>query len=214
MEVVLNGVLEPNTPCFRYRLPYSFSIVSKRRRDQAEDLDAVDAVVPPSKPRQTGSGRVEKPVSRGAGPSDLDEIPSGESRGPTSNKSSSTSGPPAVVDNHRPAAPTGAPIPSCRPHQAVNAASHQEFADGLDLVIEKVIPKQGPTTGGPEICIWGSNFPTDQRPLYARFGDNFARAVGVLSPSFGKHLTTSRSFKSLTCSCATCRQLVFQARFQ
>ena len=183
--MVLNGVSEQNTPCFQYRLPYSFSIVSKRRRDLAEDLVAVDASVPPPlKLRKTGSGgviRVENPVSQGAGPSGLDG-----SRGPTNNKSSSTSGPPTAVDHHLPAAPTGAPIPSCRPHLAVNAVSHQETADGPDLVIDRVVPGRGPTTGGPDICIWGSNFPTDQRPLYAGFGDNFARAVGVLSPSFGK----------------------------
>ena len=189
--------------------------MSKRPRNQAEDLDAVDAAgPPPSKLPKTGSGpviRVENPVSQSAGPSGLDELSSGESGGPTNNKSSSTSDPPIAVDTHHPASPAGTPILPCRYHQAVSVASHQENADGLDLVIEKVIPKQGPTIGGPEICIWGSNFPTDQKPLYARFGDNFARAVGVLSSSFGKYLTTSRSFKSLTCSCATYRQPVFRA---
>ncbi len=77
-------------------------------------------------------------------------------------------------------------MPSCRNHLAVSAASRQEMADGLDLVIEKVLPNRGPTTGGPEIGIWGSNFPTDHVPLYAGFGDNFTRAVGVLPPSLGK----------------------------
>ena len=187
-----------------------------RTRNRAEDVDAEGAVVPPpSKLPRKGSGcsgrggPVGNPASQGAGPS---EHSSGDSRGLTNSISSGTSGPPATsVDSHRPASPAESPMPSC---QTVSVASHQEIADGQDLVIEKVIPKQGPTTGGPEICIWGSNFPTDQKPLYARFGDNFARAVGVLSPSFGKHLTTSRSFKSLTCSCATCHQLVFQARLQ
>ena len=156
-----------------------------RTRNRAEDVDAEGAVVPPpSKLPRIGfgcGGRNTAP--QGAGPS---EHSSGDSRGLTNNIPSATSGPPATsLDIHRPASPVESPMPSCRYHHAVSVAGHQETADGLDLVIEKVIPKQGPTTGGPEICIWGSNFPTDQKSLYARFGDNFARAVGVPSPSFG-----------------------------
>ena len=193
--------------------------MSKRTRNQVEDLDAANGVVlPPPKLPKTGSGgfsRVENPVSQGAGPSGLDERSPGDSRGQTNNISPGTSGPPATsVASHRPASSAESPMPSCRNNLAVSAASQQETADGLDPVIEKVIPHRGPATGGPEIGIWGSNFPTDHMPLYAGFGDNFARAVYVLSPSFGKHLTTSRSFKCLTCSCALCHKLVFQARFQ
>ena len=156
-------------------------------RNQGEDLDAVDTeVLPPSKLPKTGPGHVsrfENPVSQGAGPSGLDEHSSGDSRGPTNNISSGTSDPPAAVDNHHPTSPAEAPMPSRRPHQAVNAASDEETADGPGLVIEKVFPNRGPTTGGPEICILGSNFPTDQMPLYASFGNNFARVVRLLSPS-------------------------------
>ena len=192
--------------------------MSKRTRNQ-EDLDAVDAVVlPPRKLPKTGSGsfrRVGNPESQGAGPSGVDEISSGDSRDQTNNVSPGTSGPPATsVASHRPVSSAESPMPSCRNNLAVSAAGRQENEDGLDPVIEKVIPHRGPATGGPEIGILGSNFPTDHMPLYAGFGDNFARAVYVLSPSFGKHLTTSRSFKCITYSCALCHKLVLQARFQ
>ncbi len=162
----------------------------KQTKNQGEDQDARDAVVPPpSKLPKTGSGgfsRVGNLMSQGAGPSGLDELSSGDSGGPTNNIASGTSGPPAnSVDSHRPASPAESPMPSWRYDQAVNAVRREETADGLGLVIEKVIPNHGPTTGGPEICILGLNFPTDQMPLYARFGDNFARAVHLLSHSFG-----------------------------
>jgi hypothetical protein len=99
-------------------------------------------------------------------------------------------------------------------YQAVNAADDEGAADGRDLVIEKVVPNRGPKTGGPEICIWGSNFPTNHMPLYARFGDNSARAASMLSPSFGLYLIASSFLKCLTCSCAISRMLVFQAQLQ
>ncbi len=187
LEVILNEASEQTTTCFQYQLPYSFSVVAKRVRNQVEELDARDAVVPPPpKLPKTGSGgvnRFEGPVSRGAGPGRY-EHSSGDSRGPTNNISSGNSDPPAAVDNHHPTSPAETAMPSCRPHQAANAASDEETADGWGLVIERVYPNRGPTTGGPEICILGSNFPTDQMPLYASFGDNFARVVRLLSPSF------------------------------
>ena len=192
--------------------------MSKRPRNQAEDLDAVDAVVPPPpKLPKTDTGRVsrvENPVSQGAGPSGLDEHSSGDSRGPTNNTSSGTSEPRAAADNHHSASPAEVPMPPFRPHQAANAASVEETADGSDLVIEKVFPNRGPTTGGPEICILGSNFPKDQMPLYASFGENFARAVRLLSTSSCQNLIASRYFKCPTRSCALCRKPVFQAPFQ
>ena len=144
-------------------------------------------VPPPSKLPKTGTRRVrrvEKPVSQGAGPSGLDELSSGDSRGPTNNISSGTSDQPVAMDNYNPTFPAEVPMPSHRPHHAV-AASDEETADGQDLIIEWVSPPRGPMIGGQQIFILGSNFPTDQMPLYASFGDNFARAVCVLSPSFG-----------------------------
>ena len=81
--------------------------------------------------------------------------------------------------------------------QTPNAASDGEITDGCDAVVRITSPSRGPTTGGREIWISGSNFPTGLTPLYARFGDNIVPAVGVLVPSLGKCLTTPRSFEVL-----------------
>ena len=175
-------------------------------------MDAIDAAVPPpSKLPRTGPGRVDRvggPVSQSPGPSRLNELSPGDSRGARDDISSGSSGPPAtLVDNPDPVSPAEVPMPSCQP-------ANDEPEDGQGVVVEKVNPKQGPTTGGPEIWISGSNFPTDLRLLYVRFGNNSARAVGVLSPSFVKYLTTSRPFKYLACSLALYRQPTFQARFK
>ena len=75
-------------------------------------------------------------------------------------------------------------MPSQQCHKTVNTAGIEEAADWRDLVIDRTNPSRGPTTGGPEIWISGSNFPTGLTSLYVRFGDNFARAVGVLSTSW------------------------------
>jgi len=71
-------------------------------------------------------------------------------------------------------------MPPHQSRQAVTAASNEETMDGHDAVIESTNPSRGPTTGGPEIWILGSNIPTGLPSLYARFGDKFAIAVGVL----------------------------------
>ena len=72
--------------------------------------------------------------------------------------------------------------------QAAIATSDEETMDGHDAVIERTNPNRGPMTGGPEIWISGSNFPQGLTPLYAGFGDNFTRAVGVLYyPHRGNH---------------------------
>ena len=52
--------------------------------------------------------------------------------------------------------------------------------DGPDAVIERTNPSRGPTAGGLEIWISGSNFPTGLTAIYARFGYNLTRPVGVL----------------------------------
>ena len=146
-------------------------------------------VPPPSKrPRKCSGrvGRVGNPASQSVGPSGVEELSAGYPTGPTNGTPSGTRRHPVPsVDNHHPASPAEASIPSCQHRQAVNAAN-DEAADGQGVVVERVNPKQGPTTGGPEIWISGSNFPTDLRPLYVRFGGNATRAVGVLSSSFVK----------------------------
>jgi hypothetical protein len=161
----------------------------KRTRNQAEDEDAVGVgVLPPPKLPRTGfgrPGRVINPASQSAGPSGPDEHSSGDSRIPTNSMLSGTNDISVPsVDDHHPTSPAKTPMPSRRFPQAVNIAS-DETADGRDVLVERTNPSRGPTIGGTEIWLSGSNFPTDLRPLYARFGDHFAIAVGVLSPSFG-----------------------------
>ena len=102
-------------------------------------------------------------------------------------------------------------MPSCQSRQST---SDEETLDGRNAVIERTNPSRGPMSGGPEIWISGSNFPTATTPFYARFGDHFALAVGVPPRSLGQHLTTPRLFKNLTCSRAICRKRMFPARLQ
>src|SRR5258706_619173 len=195
LEVVLNGGPEPNIPFIQYELPYSFSIVSKlppRTRHQGEGIDAIDAVAqPPLKLPRTDSGhagRIGNPASHSIGPSGSKPLSSGDSRGPTNSIPSGTSeNPVPFVDNHQSASPAEPLMLSQQCRQTVNTAGVEETADWRDLVIDRTNPSRGPTTGGPEVWISGSNFPTGLTSLYVRFGDNFARAVGVLSPSLGNN---------------------------
>ena len=174
-------------------------------------------VPPPSKRPRTGLGRVGHVGNsglQGAGSSRLDELPTGGSRGPTNNIPSGTSERPAAsMDNHHPASPVEAPVPPRQCRQAVNAVD-DETADVQGVMVDMTNPKQGPTTGGPEIWVSGWNFPTDLRPLYVRFGNNPVCAVGVPSPPFVTHLIASRPFENMTYSRAFCRKPVFQARLK
>jgi len=176
--------------------------------------DAFPFLAPPKLPG-TGRGRVGRvgdSVSQDTGPSRLNELSAGDYR-PEANSSSGFSGPPvSSVDNDYSASSVEAPISPRRCRQTVNAADDEETADGW-VVVEKVLPDRGPKTGGPEIYIRGSNFP-DNVPLYVRFGDKFARAVGMLPPSFGKYLIASSFLKCLPCSHADSRPPVFQARLK
>jgi hypothetical protein len=177
-------------------------------RHQAEEGDAVDAVSPPLKVPRIVYGRASCPInstSQSPEPSDQDKLSSGDSRGPSDSGASSHFSEPAIppTDNHHLLFPSEVPIGPRQSRQALNAASDEEPTDGWGTVVERTNPRRGPTTGGPEIWISGSNFPIGLQ-VYVRFGDNFARAVSVLLPSLGKRLTTPRSFKNLTCSRAFC----------
>ena len=205
-----------------YELPWSFNIVSKlppQTRNQGEEAETVgDAAAPPNKRRRMRSGHAEcvgNPVSPSNICSGQDELSSGDSRGPTNSIPSGRSEnlvPP--MDNRHPVTPTEALWPSHQYCQTVNTAGDEESSDGRNSVIERINPSRGSTSGGPEIWISGSNFPTGLMPLYVRFGDNFAYAVGVRSLSFGKHLTISRSLTNLTCSRVFCLKPMLRARFQ
>jgi len=189
-----------------------------RARIQAEDGDDVDDVVLPApklpRTRPGRDSRVSNTTLQSTGRSGVEELPSRHSRRPINSTPSSTSRHPVPsVDNHCPAPSAETLISSRQCRQTTNTADDEEVADGRNLVVEKVVPDRGPKAGGPEIYIWGSNFP-DHVPLYARFGDNFARAVGMLSSSFGKYLIVSSFLKCLPCSRADSRPRVFQARLK
>ena len=154
-------------------------------------------------------GRVENPVSQATGPSGLGTLSSGDSRGPIHSTPSGTSENLVPIADNRHSTSHAEPLmPSQQSRQTVITSGVEGTADWQDLVIERTNPSRGPTTGGPEIWISGSSFPTGLTSLYVRFGDNFARAVGVLSPSLEKQkqLITSRLFKTLTRSRAFCLQ--------
>jgi len=51
-------------------------------------------------------------------------------------------------------------MPSRQSRQAATAASDEETMGGPDAVIERTNPSRERTTGGLEIWISGSNFPT------------------------------------------------------
>ena len=111
------------------------------------------------------------------------------------------------VDDRHPLSPAESSMAACQSRQAT---SDKETLDGRNAVIERTNPNWGAMSGGPEIWISGSIFPTAKTPLYPRFRDNFACVVGVTLPSLGQYLMTPRLFKNLICSRAICRKLMFQ----
>ena len=95
----------------------------------------------------------------------------------------------APADNPRLSSPMEVPMPSSQP---VAATVEEEATDGRDPELQEANPSRGPTTGGLQIWIEGSDFPTGLMPLYARFGDNFARVVSTLFLLFDHYLIERR----------------------
>ena len=161
-------------------------------------MDTADAVVTRSKMvawcLYGRDIRARNPTMQSDGPTGLS---SGDSGGQIIDDiSSSISDHPVLpVDDRRPLSPVE---PSMVSRQSRQDTSDEETSlDGGNAVIERTNPSRGAMSGGPEIWISGSNFPTAKTPLYARFGDNFARVVGVPLPSLGQYMTTPRLFKTL-----------------
>ena len=218
LKVILNGGPEQNSPLIEHELPYSFSIVTRLPPQPRSRGEVVGDVAPPPtkrpRTRSRRAGRAGNAAPQSVVSSDPDEISFGDSRGSTNNIPLGTSEnlvPP--MEHRHPAPPAEAAMPPHQCRQTVNTPSGEETVDGLNLVIERINPCQGPTAGGPEIWISGSNFPTHLMPLYARFGDNCAHVVGV-RPQFGNHLTASRSLFYLACSRVVCLRPMFRAWFQ
>ena len=139
----------------------------RARFDDFSQTNTFDVVPSPYNLPRIGSWRVGSPESPGVCPPRPDNISTEGSIGPISFRISGT--PFSSVESRRLASPV-----------VVNA-DRNETADGRNIVIVQANPRRGPMTGGTEIWIWGSGFPTDLMPLYARFGDNVTRVVGVLS---------------------------------
>ena len=62
---------------------------------------------------------------------------------------------------------------------SVPPSSVEDPIDRQNAVIEGTNPGQGPTTGGIEIWIYGTNLPNGSTPLYARLGENVTRVVSA-----------------------------------
>ena len=75
------------------------------------------------------------------------------------------------------------PIPSETSRSQVGSPvhTHDEDIDQItsETLLEEVVPQKGPTTGGIHINLWGQNFPAV--PLFVCFGDNWARAVSLVT---------------------------------
>ena len=194
LEVTLNKHTDQVIPFIQYELPYSFDVVTKlppRPRNEGEGGDDVDDV--DSHPHRAPimvadrASRVGPTAPQSVGPSSQGQLSSGDSRRPTDSTSSHS--------NERLMDPTDNPrLPSprevaIRPRQPV---TEEETTLGTDPILQEANPSRGPTTGGLQIWIEGSDFPADLTPLYARFGDNFARVVGTLFVSFDHRLIEPR----------------------
>ena len=170
----------------RFCLPYTFNIVAKRTRDQFELEDEGNLPAPPRRntrrkvPRENGFVRTATSCS--VRPSTQDQRSSDSSGGLDNVVSifSQTNNPnllPAGVQDR--VSPAAQAELSRSTRILLPSATVQETMDGRDAVIEGTNPGRGPTTGGLDIWIYGSNLPDDSRPLYARFGNNVTRVVSV-----------------------------------
>ena len=167
---------EPQDPfTIQYCLPYTFNVVAKRNREQSppqrQTRRKTNHHNGPARPATSCSGR----------PSSQDRLSSGSSGGhgnvtgtsqlnnPTVPPASTQdlASPPPHADSFRPVGISAPP------------ATVEDPMDGQNAVIEGTNPGRGPTTGGIEIWIYGTNLPNGSTPLYARFGENVTRVVST-----------------------------------
>ena len=95
-------------------------------------------------------------------------------------------------------------------------ATVEDPIDGQHAVIEGTNPGRGPTTGGIEIWIYGTNLPNGSTPLYARFGEHVTRAVSTneLLRVSGFNLVPSRLPFGLAYCPVSCRLKTVRAGFR
>ena len=156
-----------------YQLPYSFRSTAKSDRDGALQDDS-PAIIPPV------ASPVAAPVSSAAGPSTVLHPTMSTRR--TANASSQRPGP---GGHHR--ASIRQPIPPHRPaFQRENVEPQPPlFGDSsrtgtqqqVGPLLQRVAPIEGPTRGGLNIVLIGTNFPPWPTIIYARFGSVVAATV-------------------------------------
>ena len=95
-------------------------------------------------------------------------------------------------------------------------ATVEDPMDGHHAVIEGTNPGRGPTTGGIEIWIYGTNLPNGFTPPYARFGENVTRVVSTseLLRVSGFNLVPSRPLFGLAYYPVSCRLKTVRAGFR
>ena len=195
-----------------HAVPSTFNVVAKRTRDRSSPRRHTHKKFShhnaPAIPAASCSGW----------PSSPDPLSSGSARGLGNLSGTSQPDNPTVP----PANPQDLASPA--PHAdlfhpvgiSAPPASVEDPMDGQNAVIEGTNPGRGPTTGGIEIYIYGTNLPNSSTPLYARFGENVTR---VVSPSEllrvpGSNLVLSRTPFSLAYYPVSCRLETVRAGFR
>ena len=196
----------------RYRLPYTFNLVAKRTRHQSPPRPNTRRKIThhngPARPATSCS--VSHPTQ--------DQPESGSSGGVGNVSSTSQTNNPTIPSAS--AQDLASPAPQVESSHPVGilvpSASFEDPMDGQNAVIEGTNPGRGPTTGGKEIWICGTNLPNDSTPLYARFGENVTRVVSAneLLWTSGFDLThSSASFSPAYCP-VTCRHETVRVGFR
>ena len=173
---------EPQEPfTLQYRLPYTFNVIAKRTRDQSPPRRHTRRKTNhhngPARPATSCSGRPSSQdrlslrSSGGLGNVSGTSQPNDPTVPPAS--AQDLASPPPPVDSFHPVGISAPP------------ATVEDPMDGQKTVIEGTNSSCGPTTGGIEIRIYGTNLPNGSTPLYARFGEHVLVLSVLAASSFG-----------------------------
>ena len=157
-----------------HQIPYSFRSVPKADRDGIlqDDYPSVPSIASPAATIATfesGSSSASYYTA--------------SSRSSTSSFSQLTA-PPGGQDRtsiRYPAPPILLPREAveCRPTSfGIGPRKDIQRPEGVDQpILQRAVPSEGPTQGGPKIVLIGTNFPPWPAVIYARFGSAIARTV-------------------------------------
>lgn len=158
-----------------YQLPYSFKSVANHPRDRGAQ-DKYPSIVHPT---------VLSPAATTA----TLESGSSSTSHRTASSRSSYSQPPAPLEGQARTSMHYPVPPNLHPSQWGDVEGHptsfgvsprknmQQLEASDHLLLQKVVPNEGPTQGGPKIVLIGQNFPPWPSVVYARFGSAVAPAV-------------------------------------